>query len=73
VFGTPLNARLIFEVGGAYGIISTIFFALYILLWNVENANLGIRPHPFFEVSNVHNLQYLGVSKSLLKVFHVHL
>ncbi|CAL1130278.1 unnamed protein product [Cladocopium goreaui] len=30
---------LIGEVGGAYGIISTIFFALYILLWNVENAN----------------------------------
>lgn len=30
---------LIGEVGGAYGIISTVFFALYILLWNVENAN----------------------------------
>ena len=27
----------------------------------------------FFEVSNVHNLEYLGVSKSVLKVFHVHL
>jgi len=27
------------EVGGAYGIVSTVFFALYILLWNLEYAN----------------------------------
>ena len=29
------------QVGGAYGIVSTMFFALYILLWNLENAKLG--------------------------------
>jgi len=27
---------LIGEVGGAYGIVSTVFFGLYILLWNLE-------------------------------------
>eukprot|EP00434_Breviolum_minutum_P030987 symbB.v1.2.027405.t1/scaffold2802.1/size122644/1 len=30
---------LIGEVGGAYGIASTMFFALYLLLWNLEYAN----------------------------------
>ena len=29
------------QVGGAYGIVSTMFFALYILLWNLEYATLG--------------------------------
>ena len=29
------------QVGGAYGIASTMFFALYLLLWNLEYAKLG--------------------------------
>lgn len=34
---TPPNpSHLGCQVGGAYGIVSTVFFGLYILLWNLE-------------------------------------